>query len=156
MRVINLSKNKKDHSDFISHLSNLSGVLSLFGGFTFTSITLLMTQLSDLQTIPAQFTLFFLAVLLDLFLFILAWTTISVIQFCASAPIREFRHSNLYNSLMFLSFGMWGAAVVLMFLLWNLIYLALASGIVWTFFVMVGFILFWKPFKEYYRKATSS
>jgi len=147
---------KKDYSDFVSHLSNLSGVLSLFCGFTFTSITILMTQLPDPSSILAQFTLFFFAVLFDLFLFSLTWTTISLIQFCEYVPFNMFQHSNIFNWLLFSLFGVWGLAVVLMFLLWNLFYLALASGIVWTLLVITGFILLWKPFQEFYRKTVSS
>jgi hypothetical protein len=33
-----------------------------------------------------------------------------------------------------------------MFLLWNLTYLALASGIVWALFIISFYIFVWKPF----------
>lgn len=41
---------------------------------------------------------------------------------------------------------MLGVTVILMFLLWNLIYLALASGIVWALFIISFYIFVWKPF----------
>lgn len=151
-----MSTKRRDPSAFISHLSNLSGVLSLFCGFTFTSITILLTQLSNPLHVLAQLTLFFLAAMMDLFLFLLTWTTISVIHFCEYAPIKQIQHSSSFNWLLFLGLGLWGVAIVLMFLLWNLHYLAIASAVVWLLFCIAGFTFLWKPFQEFYRRAMSS
>lgn len=140
----------------ISHLSNLSGVLSLFCGFTFTAITLLITVLPDPNSFLSQFTLFFFTVLFDLFLFLLAWATTTLIRFCEHVPFNMIQHSGILHWVLILSIGLWGVAVVLMFLLWNLIYLALASGVVWALANTVAFIFIMKPYWKFYKKTVSS
>ena len=55
----------------------------------------------------------------------------------------------MFNWLSFLCFNLSGVAVVLVFLLRELIYVALASGIVWTFGIIANFIFTYKPLLEF-------
>lgn len=64
-----MSSDEEYYSDFLNQLSNLSVELSLFSGFTFTIITILLTMLPGPSTLSAQIALFFLVMLLDLFIF---------------------------------------------------------------------------------------
>jgi hypothetical protein len=66
------------------------------------------------------------------------------------------QHSGIFHWVLILSIGLWGVAVVLMFLLWNLIYLALASGVVWALANIVALIFIMKPYWKFYRKTVSS
>ena len=109
-------------------------MLSLFSGFTFSAITLLLDQLPDPSSLISQITLFLLVVLFDLCLFLLAWQTIIVIGTwnVRKAPARAKWELSFFNLLLIIVFILWGWSIVLMFLLQNLHYLALVSGVLWV------------------------
>ena len=77
---------KEDYSDYISYLSTSINLGALFAAFTLTVITLLVTQLPDPSLFFAQVTLFFLAFIFDLLLFLLSWSVWFVIYFCERVP----------------------------------------------------------------------
>ena len=135
------------------HMSSLSSVISVFAGFTFTVLTLLITLLPDPSSINAQVTFFFLAVLFDLLIFLIAWNTINNVYLCKNVPPRTKRLS-MFNWLSLMSFNLSGVAVVLVFFLSDLTYLTLASGIVWVLFIIANFFFTWKPLKEYRKTRT--
>jgi len=140
-----VTTNEKDYSDYIKHLSNLNSVGSLLAGFTFTTITLLITRLPDPSSIMSQLVLFFIAVLFFLFIFLVGWNANTIIYFCRNVPPKT-KQLSIFNLLTVMSYILLGVTVILMFLLWNLIYLALASGIVWALFIISFYIFVWKPF----------
>lgn len=119
--------------------------------FIFTSITILLTQLPDPHSISSKLVLLFLASLLDLTQFAGGWLITEDILYCKKVPPAT---RQIANRLLFLIFIMSSFSVVLMFLLWNLIYLSLAAAIVWALFIIAFFIFIWKPFLEY-RKTLS-
>ena len=129
-------------------MSSFSSVISVFAGFTFTVLTLLITLLPDPSSVKAQVTFFFLAVLFDLLIFLVAWNTINNVYLCRNVPPRT-KGLATFNWLSLLSFSLSGVAVVLVFFLSDLIYLALASGIVWVLFIFAIYLFTWKPLKEY-------
>jgi uncharacterized membrane protein YqjE len=139
---------EEDYSDYLKHLSSFNSVISVFAGFTFTSLTLLITLLPDPSSIMSQFTLFFLAVLFDLLTFLVAWNSVNVVYFCRKVPPRT-KQIATFNWILMLSFDLSGLIIVLVFLLSDLIYLTLASGIVWVLFIIAIFLFTWKPLKEY-------
>jgi len=55
----------------------------------------------------------------------------------------------MFNWLSFLCFNLSGVAIILVFLLSDLIYLAIASGIVWALSVIANFIFTYKPLLEF-------
>lgn len=154
---MNLSKNKEDYSDYISYASNVLIILSLFSGFTFASITIIVTQLPDPGQILIQVTLFFLAVILNLFLF-LAFYFLACILHCVENVPPETKlppHLRFVHSLLPISFALWGLAVVMMFLFWNLVYLALASFIMLVVFIIWNGYAIARPMFEHLRKRRS-
>jgi hypothetical protein len=140
-----MTTDEEDYSDYIKHMSNLSSVGSLLAGFTFTTLTLLITRLPDPSSIMSQLVLFFIAVLFYLFIFLVGWNANTIIYFCRNVPPKT-KQLSLFNLLTLVSYVLLGVTVILMFLLWNLIYLALASGIVWALFIISFYIFVWKPF----------
>jgi len=145
--VITVSINE-DYSNWIQYMSNVTHALSLFSGFTFTSITILLTLLPDPSQISSQITLFLLSILLDFFLFLMGWQTVLVIYYCKNIPPLTTR-LHLSSRLWFLSFGLLCMAVTTMFLLWNLTYLALASGIALVLVTIIFYRFAWKPYMKF-------
>lgn len=129
-------------------MSSFNSVASVFAGFTFTILTLLLTQLPDPSSIMSQLTLFFLAVLFDLLAFLVSWNSINNIYFCKNVPPLTKRIA-VFNWLSVLSYSLLGVPIVLMFILWNLIYLALALAVVWALFIIATFIFTWKPLMNF-------
>jgi hypothetical protein len=144
--------NEEHYSDFLNQLSGISREISLFCGFTFTIITLLVTRLTDPSDLISQISLLFLTVLLNLFIFLMGWVMTMRTIFCRYLPFKSIRGSKVFNPLLFLAYCLWGVAVVLIFLLSNLIYLALASIIVWSTIVIISYFFLWSQFWEYYKK----
>jgi len=143
-----VTTDEEDYSDYIKYLSNVVSIFSFFAGFTLTTITLLITLLPDPSSIMSQLTLFFLAVLFDLSLFFMGCNVILVIYFCRNVPPLTKRLATI-TTLGTTVLQLGGIGIVLMFLLFDLIYLALASGVVWTLVVTATFIFTYKPLKEY-------
>ena len=146
-----MSTREKDYSSYLAYESFCGEILALFCGFTFTAITILTTLLPNPSQIVAQASLFFLAFMFYLFKFILFWSML-YLAYCVRAVPTEIRGRRTLMWLMLLSFSMWGVAIVLMFLLWNLTYLALASGIMCAFFIVLDYIFVVKPYVELSRR----
>jgi hypothetical protein len=143
------------YTDFLTQLSGLTSELSLFCGFTLTIITLLVTRLPDPSILLAQISLLFLTILLNLLTFLLGWVMTMRTIFCRYLPLKKIKYSNVFNPLLFLSLSLWGISVILIYLLWSLTYLAIASTIIEAFFISVAFKLFWKQFRESFRENYS-
>lgn len=118
-------------------------MLSLFSGFTFSAITLLLDQLQDPSSFNSQLILFFLVVLFDLCLFLLAWQTIIMIGTwnVSKVPACAKWELSVFNLLLIIVFILWGWSVVLMFLLRNLTFLTLVSGVIWVAVIVITFVV---------------
>jgi hypothetical protein len=147
--VIVVSTNEKDYSDYIKHLSNMGNMYSFLSGFMFTAITVLITRLPDPSSIMTQVVLFFMALMLDIFIFYMGNFYQGVIYLCKNVPSYSGRKS-LFNLLSDASviLGL-GGTTMLLFLLWNLTYLALAQTIAW---VLTSIATYKSIFKPYYKK----
>ena len=145
---------KNDYSDYIKHLSNLGSGLLFISGFMFTVITILLTQLPNLNSPQSQLTLFFFSVIFNLATFLAFFVTMEGIYYCRRIPPLSKRRA-IINMLNLLVTVMIGLTVTLLFLLWNLTFLVITSGIVWMGFVISGFFFVWKPFTEYRKKFRS-
>ena len=143
-----MTTDETDYSDYIKHMSSFNSEFTFIAGFTFTTLTLLITLLPDPSSIMAQLTFFFLAILFDLLIFLVSWNTINNIYFCRNVPPLTKRLA-MFNWLLFLCFNLSGVAIILVFLLSDLIYLAIASGIVWALSVIANFIFTYKPLLEF-------
>ena len=144
--------------ELYTYLLNLSrvraSVLSFLSGFTFTVISIFLNQLPDLTSVMSQATLFLLTLVFEFFLFLLAWQMTIVIG-CAPARIVYAAYGHVFrrevatfSMLMFIGLSLLGMSVMLMFLLWNLIYLALASSIVWIVFLLTSYSIILQNIKR--------
>ena len=130
-----MTENDEEYIEYVKDLSRTRAtMLSLFSGFTFTAIAIFLPQLPDPSSLISQLTLLFLVVLFDFCVFLLAWQTVIVVGMykIRNAPARAKWELVVFNLLFFIFFILWGWSVVLMFLLWNLYYLALVSGVLWV------------------------
>ena len=136
-----MTESEEEYTEYVKCVAGSRvTMLSLFSGFTFSAITVILFYLSDPSSLIAQFTLFFLVVLFDLCLFLLAWQTVIMIGMwnVHKPPSRSKWELSVYNLLLMIVFILWGWSVVLMFLLRNLHYLALVSGVVWVAVIVIA------------------
>lgn len=145
-----MSEVEEDYSDYIKYMSNISSLGTVLAGFTLTTLTLLITLLPDTSQITVQVTLFFLASLFDTFMFLTGWTNVFILYFCRRVP-RSTRHLNVLTRIGSACFNMMGGAIVMIFFLSNLHYLALASTVVWILYVIAAYTIIWKPFRKFYE-----
>jgi len=138
-----MSQNKKDYSDYIKHRSNVFHVLILFCGFTFTTITLLITLLPQLSGFLVQFTLFYLAVLLGLFLLLIEYNLAYVPIYCKELPPLTLGQ-RVFNNLFHVCQMLWLGGVVLMFLISNLDILAFVTAVAYVTIAMTAYVFIWK------------
>lgn len=131
--VIALSESERDYSDYRQVLGNLSNIVVLLSGFTFTAITILLSQFSVLGSLTSQLILFFLASLFFLFIMLLGMIHGLLTRLCRNFPPVT-KDIAGFNRLMLLSWILLQLAVVLMFLIWNLVYLSLASAVILVIF----------------------
>lgn len=133
--------------ELYAHLMNFSrvraSVLSFLSGFTFTVIGIFLNQLPNVTNILSQITLLFLTFLFELFLFLLAWQTI-IISACAPPRVAHAVAGHFFKTevrtfgqLMMLGYGLWGFSVMLMFLLWNLFFLAIMASAAWILILVI-------------------
>lgn len=137
----------------MTSVSNSSRNFSLFAGFTFTAITILLTRLPDLGVWQPQIILFFLAVLFSMLIYELAVEDVvlsTCIRFVPKIPVSCLKSDNWQRILIWILFG---ASVWLLFLLYNLIFLALATGILYALTIVRAWrtrqtlMRNWKPFR---------
>jgi len=134
--VTAISENEKDYSDYFQVTAHTANILALLSGFTFTGITILLSQYPVLGSLTVQFILFFLASLFFFFMFLMAWFDAALMRLCRNRPPVTREVAGL-NRLIVLGYTLLQLTVVLMFLVWNLAYLSLASGVVLAMFVIL-------------------
>jgi hypothetical protein len=120
---VKVTENEEKYTEYVKALDRSRvTMLSLFSGFTFSAITLLLDQLPNPSSFISQLTLFFLA-----------WQTIIMIGTwnVSKVPAHAKWELSVFNLLLMIVFILWGWSAVLMFLLRNLSFLALVSGILW-------------------------
>ena len=150
-----MSMKEEVYSAYLEWQSNYSTTWALFSGFTFTAITILLSQGPDPNQIPVQITLFILTVLLDTFLSQL-YTRRAIMENCVriAPPLPEGTVTRGPLVLLANEFGwiLLGASVVLMFFVWNLIYLTLASGAFGLLTIIFTYYTHTKPFNKFLKE----
>ncbi len=150
-----MTQNGKDYSDYMKFLSNLASGQAFLAGFTFTVIVLLLTRLPDPSSISSQLVLFFLTVMFGLFMFL--WTSLNVeLLYSVKNIPKSTKRMDLLRVLVVIADMMSGASVMLIFLLWNLIYLFSASLAMYAIIIIVDIFGIVKPLQEYRRKIFQS
>jgi len=149
--------NDESYPAYMRWQSNYSSTWALFSGFTFTAINIILTQFPNLSDIRAQTTLFILTVLLDTFLFQL-YSRRYIIENCVriAPPLPKTFTAATSKAQTFLAEHLcWillGVAVLLIFLLWNLVYLAAASGVVGILFIILTYTTYVRPFEKLFKE----
>jgi len=143
-----VTADEKDYSDYIKHMSSFNSEYTVLAGFTFTTITLLITLLPDPSNSMAQLTFFFLAILYNLLMSLVSWNTVNNVYFCRNVPPLT-KRLKVFNWLTFLCYNLSGIPIILVFLLSDLIYLTIASGVVWTLGIIANIMFTFKPFLEF-------
>lgn len=152
-------ENEEKYTAFMELISNSSQIWSLFCGFTFATIAILITLLPNPSQIMSQATLFFMAFLFDVCLFLILFTqlTSAYLHWISPMPQGLPRLAlRIHNRLGTLCWILLGIQPILMFLLWNLVYLALASGVVYVLICLLAYFSVFKPYRERLRKLRSS
>lgn len=152
LEVILVSENEEKYSAYMELHSNISQVMALFSGFTFSAITILLNQFPDPTQVTAQMTLFILAVMLDLFLFKLLLERETIANCVRIAPPLPKTWSRWARTWTWIEYAGWillGAVVVFMYFLWYLLYLAFASSVVYALFMFHAFHSVRKPILDF-------
>lgn len=144
-----MTKDKSTFSDYFEHNSVIVQVLSLFCGFLFTSITILLTWLQNRSELFAQAAILFLTILFFcLSLYVLLDNLEMRFHYIEEIPPLTLKVRPFFNLLLI--FYLFGAATVLMFLLFDLLYLSLVSGLIWTAIVTLSLST---TVKRFYRQS---
>jgi hypothetical protein len=135
-----LSIDEKNYSDYIQHLSNVMSIMALTSGFLFTAYTILITALPDPSSITAQSTLLVVSIYLSICTYCLATFAEGSIACCRNTPplTRNLAATNLL--FLFAGTTSMATAIILMSLLWNLTYLAIAQSIQWALYAMAIYL----------------
>ena len=131
-----MSGDQLDYSAYISYHTMGSNTFSLFMGFTFTSIVVFLTWLPDPRELRIQTVLFSLTLLfhvLGYLLFIEEATLAYCVRLAPKLP--EGYSGSTVTRLSNFAWYMLGGIIVLMFFVWDLPILALASAVVGVSFV---------------------
>jgi len=127
-------ENKNSYSDYFAHNSVIVEVLSLFGGFLFTSITILLTSLQSRGSLLGQTTILFITLVFYFSLYVLLDNLEMAFHYIDDIPPLTLKVRPFFSLLLvFYSFG---SSTILMFLLFDLFYLALISGVIWALMVI--------------------
>jgi len=150
-----MSENEEKYSAYMAYYNLATTIDALFAGFIFTAITLLLTQLPDPTHISMQVTFLFLTVVLNVNMYLLTWNLCAVENCIRLAPEllkAWWRWNKTRTALTLLSEIGLGLAVSLMFLIWGMIYLALASMLVLALFEIFAYVSITKPYLEELKK----
>jgi hypothetical protein len=141
-------ESSSDYSDYLKHVSTISGITALFAGFDFTVLTLLLTRLPDPSSVPAQITLYAMSVLFLILIYLVAWTGMLLMYLCRRVPpmTPRLRASTV---LLFGTHLSVGAPVFLMFFLWKMTVLASVTLLTWIAFAIASYVYLWRPLTRF-------
>jgi hypothetical protein len=111
-------------------------VLSLFCGFLFTSITLVLTTLQNRGGLLGQTTILFLTLVFYFSLYALLDNLEMGFHYIKNIPLLTLKIRPFLNLLLI--FYLFGTSTIFLFLLYDLFYLALISGIIWAILVALS------------------
>lgn len=144
-------RDEEDYSDYSRHINTTISELTLINGFAFTTITLLLTRLDQLSSLPSQLVLLFLTILFDLNALVAQHLGVETLYYCRKVPPQT-RKVAVRTALMFLAFVLFGLAIPLMFFLFDLVYLSIVTAVVWFLVILADLIFIYKPLLEYRKK----
>ncbi len=131
-----VSDEKTSYSEYFSHNNTIVGVLSLFCGFLFTSITILLTALQNKGGMLAQITVLFLTFIFYFSLYVLLDNLEMAFHYIRDIPPLTLKVKPFFYLLLIFYF--FGTSTILMFLLFDLPNLAVISALVWIIVVIAS------------------
>ena len=143
-----MPENEKDYSTYIGWMQGQKGTYAFICGFTFTTITLLIISLPNSKSVLSQLIMLFLTVVFDLLLYLILLIGVESLKFCKDVPTYD-KSLKLCNTLSDLGFVLWGFTIPAIYLLWDLIYLAVFSTIIWIIFIVITNFTVKKQFEQY-------
>ena len=143
-----MSNVEDDYSDYITHMSNINRNYTTIAGIALTSLTLLITLLPDPRQMFAQVTLLFVMFLYELSGFVAGWGAFDLVYLCRQVPPLR-RQLKIFNFLSQSAYCLVALIPGLIFLVKNLVYLALVSWFVTIIVVIAMYVVCWKPFRTY-------
>ena len=141
-----MAKDENPYSEYFGQNERIIVVLSLFCGFLFTSITLLLTTLQNRGGILGQATILFLTLVFYFSLYALLDNLEMAFHYIKNIPPLTLKIRPFFNLLII--FYLFGTSTIFMFLLYDLNYLAVISGIIWAILVAVSINTTGKRFYE--------
>ena len=153
-----MSEKKTSYSEYFGHNGVIVGVLSLFCGFLFTSITILLTSLQNKEGPLAQATILFLTLIFYFSLYVMLDNLEMAFHYIEDIPPLTLKVRPFFNLLLIFYF--FGTSTILLFLLYNLLFLALISAIIWVLVVIASINSTVKRFykqsvKRYWKNPSS-
>ncbi len=152
--ISNKQEVEKDFSAYMTWMQHQKGTYAFLCGFTFTALTLLIINLPNPNAIREQVIMLFLTIVFDIFLFLIILIGAESLQFCKDIP-PYIKSLKLCNALSDVGFVLWGFSIPLIYLLWDMVYLALLSTIIWIIITIISNYTVRKPFEKY-RGITKS
>ena len=131
-----MSKDENMFSEYFAQNERIIVVLSLFCGFLFTSITLLLTTLQNRGGILGQATILFLTLVFYFSLYTLLDNLEMGFHYIKNIPPLTLKIRPFFNLLLI--FYLFGTSTIFMFLLYDLIYLATICGVIWAILVVIS------------------
>jgi hypothetical protein len=121
------------YSEYFEHNTTIVQVLSLFCGFLFTSITILLTSLQNKEGALTQATILFLTLIFYFSLYVLLDNLEMAFHYIKNIPPLTLKVKPFF--FLLLIFYSFGTSTVLMFLLFGFLYLAVIATVIWVLFV---------------------
>ena len=146
-----MTQDKKDYSDYSRHITTVMTGMTVINGFIFTAIISLLTKLEQPSMLYSQLLFLLLAILFDLNGLLIQHLTVETLYFCRKLPPQT-RKVTIRVALMDVIAGLFGFAIPLMFLIFDLVTLAIVSTIIWFFSIATSLILVYKPMKEFRKR----
>ncbi len=144
-----MADDSNQYSDYFNHNRSIIDVLSLFSGFLFTSVTILLNWLQNKNELLAQATLLFLTILFYISLYVLLDNLEMAFHYIKDIPPLTLKVRPFFYLLLI--FYLFGATTVLMFALFDLFYLSLISGVTWITVIILSLIT---TVKRFFEQAT--
>jgi hypothetical protein len=147
-----MPEDEKDYSTYMGWMQSQKGTYAFICGFTFTTITLLIISLPNSMSVLSQLIMLFLTIVFDLLLYVILLIGVESLEFCKDVPPYN-KTLRVCNTLSDLGLTLWGFTVPSMFLLWDLVYLAILSTVIWIIMIIITNFTVKKQFKQF-RKIT--
>lgn len=141
------AEDNKDYSEFVRHLGNAGNVISIFAGFTLTTLVLVITLFSDRGAFLVQVVFYILTSLVYLFAFLLAWVSNLDLFFIKNIPPTTIG-MKICQFLEFFGIGLLGLVIPLLYVYFNLLLLSVLSIVTWAAFMAGGYFFNMKPMRK--------